>query len=674
MSRQRKHINAPPRAPLSPFKRRIFLAITIALPFIVILCCELTLRAIHYGPDLSLITTQLLNGHTYHIMNPAVKGRYFTRVVFSPTTSPDYFVVPKPPETFRIFCLGGSTTVGYPYWYNGSFSSFLRDRLRRVFPAKNIEIINVGMTATNSFTVNDMARELVDYEPDLFIDYDGHNEFYGALGVASTESLGGNRWIATTYLRLLRFRTFLLVRNLYESIAGIFHQTSDIEQRGTMMEKLAFGKYIPFNSPTYRNGLSMFRGNLEDLKEIATSHGIPLIVGTQVSNLRGQPPFISGDTPGKTPDERLRFNERFNAALGAWMDGHFTDALAGFRASSTVDSTRAETHFQIARCLDAVGRKAEARREYVLARDYDQLRFRTSSDFNTALRHMDNGSTVATADIEQVFQDLAPDSLIGNDLILEHLHPNSRGYFIIAREYARTMRRMGILAPASEWARRDTVSDDRLWEDRPVTEIDERTAQRRTEVLRSGWPFTSQFPEVNAVAKNDTLGQIAEKLTRAQINWNDAHEEAAEHYLDRHEDLKAEREYRVIINQLPGVDVRPYLYLARVLLNGGKTNEVQSVLQSSLQVQPTILAYRALADIAMNNRAPKDAAGYYEKTFSFPQSPQEQAENGYLLGLAFFRAGEYDRARERLLKVLTLRPDYPTARQLLQVIENLKKP
>ncbi len=68
-------------------------------------------------------------------MNPEVKSRYFARIGFNPSTSPDMFQMPKPAGTFRIFCLGGSTTVGYPYSFNVAFSSFLRDHLRGVFPS-----------------------------------------------------------------------------------------------------------------------------------------------------------------------------------------------------------------------------------------------------------------------------------------------------------------------------------------------------------------------------------------------------------------------------------------------------------------------------------------------------------------------------------------------------------
>ncbi len=117
-----------------PPGQRLFFVVTLLFPVVFFVLLELGLRWSGYGPDLSLFITDVQNGKQYHLMNPEVKSRYFYRVPFSPSTSPDYFLVPKPAGTFRIFCLGGSTTVGFPYYYNTSFSSFLRDRLRRLFP------------------------------------------------------------------------------------------------------------------------------------------------------------------------------------------------------------------------------------------------------------------------------------------------------------------------------------------------------------------------------------------------------------------------------------------------------------------------------------------------------------------------------------------------------------
>ena len=123
------------------------MGITIAVPILLFACLELSLRLFNYGPDLSLFIGEAIGGQTYLRMNPEVKSRYFSRFPFTPTTSMDYFMMPKPKGTYRIFCLGGSTTVGYPYWYNGSFSSFLRDRLQRTFPEKAIEIVMKELAA-----------------------------------------------------------------------------------------------------------------------------------------------------------------------------------------------------------------------------------------------------------------------------------------------------------------------------------------------------------------------------------------------------------------------------------------------------------------------------------------------------------------------------------------------
>jgi tetratricopeptide (TPR) repeat protein len=661
-----RHRSPRPTPALAPGKRRAFFLIMIAIPFLAFALLEGVLRVIHYGPDLSLFTTEVLHGKTYTIMNPAVKSRYFYRVQFSPTTSPDYFLVPKPPGTYRIFCLGGSTTVGFPYYYNTSFSSFLRERLRRIFPDRRIEIINIGMTATNSYTALDMMQEVVRYEPDLVISYDGHNEFYGALGVASRESLGSARWLSLLSLRMIHLRTFLLLRDTFASLAGVIGVSHDVEPSAGMMEKLARGRTIPYDSPLYRAGFEVFRDNIAALRDIATSHGIPLIVGTQVSNLRDLRPFVSGLPADWTVQQRSDFQNLVNGGLEAAMTGRFDSALAFFQNAVSRAPRHAEAHYYIARTLDTLRRKREAENEYRLARDYDELRFRTSSQFNDALRALDDGQQIACADMEEAFRKASPDSLIGRNLILEHLHPNASGYFLLAKEYARVMRDRGFIASSADWASRDTVADEILWHDRPMTELDERIAARRTDILTASWPFAEGTPVVEAIPKTDTLGLIAEQVTRARIYWHQAHWDAVKYYEMRHDVRRLEREYRTLISQLPYIDVQPYVQLARLLLDQDRIYEVRDLLLASLDVQPTILAFRALGDIALNMNQFDRAAEYYEKTFTFPQTPKEQVENGHLLALSYFRGGNVGKAMNRTMKVLELKPDYLPAVKLMQ--------
>jgi len=387
---------------LTPLKKRVFLAITLSFPVVLLVGLELALRWFQYGPDLSLFKLHQIRGQSYYLMNPALKYRYFGTSHFAPSTSPEYFQVVKPRGVYRIFCLGGSTTVGYPYWYNGSFPSYLRDRLRATFPQKNIEIINVGMTATNSFTALDIARELAHYQPDLIIDYDGHNEFYGALGVASHQTMGSSRFMTHLYLHLIHLRTFQLLRDAIQAVAGLIGRTDKPDSRGTMMETLARDRYIPYGSAMYDDACSMFRENLEDLKATCESAGVPLILGTQVSNLRDQPPFVSRNSPALPSEQGVLFQRLYTEGMELQSNGLWDSAIVAFRSAITVDSCFADAHYRLAECLDTAGRKHEALPEYIRARDYDELRFRMDSRFNDVVRTMEDHEHCFVSDIEVI--------------------------------------------------------------------------------------------------------------------------------------------------------------------------------------------------------------------------------------------------------------------------------
>src|SRR5579859_3968163 len=83
---------------------------------------------------------------------------------------------------------------------------------------KKIEIINVSLTAVNSYTVLGFAREVVKQEPDAVLIYTGHNEFYGALGVASTSRLGSTPWLINTLLWLRQWRLFQLLTRIFHAL------------------------------------------------------------------------------------------------------------------------------------------------------------------------------------------------------------------------------------------------------------------------------------------------------------------------------------------------------------------------------------------------------------------------------------------------------------------------
>jgi tetratricopeptide (TPR) repeat protein len=643
-------------------RRKLLFAITLLFPLLLFVLVEGMLRIFGYGGSLALFNKEEINGKQYYVINPKVSARYFSSVDFNPSLAPDYFAVEKPDTTYRIFCLGGSTTAGFPYQFGGSFVSFLRERLHAMFPERKIEVVNLGMTATNSFTVLDIAEELFAYKPDLLVIYDGHNEFYGALGIASHETGAASRTLTRLYLKLINLKSFLLLRNIYLKTAALFGKAPDTPASGTMMERLARGQYIRYGSEKYFAALATFRQNLEDVKASCRKHNVPVLVGGQVSNLRDQPPFISHESDSLTAERKEELGRALRSGAQAFDSSRFADARGHFQHAVTIDSFRADVHYKLARCLDTLGKKADALREYVKARDLDMLRFRASSDFNDAIRDVCDDTTMIFVDVERKFKANSTDSLIGNSLILEHLHPNSRGAFLIAKEYQWMMHWHKLMATEEQWNDRTVVTDDRVWQERTVTELDERAARKRVEILTSGWPFSEYDKPLSAPVADDTLGQIVEALVHGKVSWERAHVEAAQYYAARGEYENEAKEYRVLMKLLP-LNVSPYLFLAKAYLNQQKNLDAASALLQSTEVEKTWFAYKTLGILALDAAV---AEAFYLKSLDVAQTASERAESHFLLASVYNFEQKYEQAVRHLRESLTQKPGFQPAQDLLQ--------
>src|ERR1700712_176963 len=182
---------------LSKKRLLLFRIIAITSPFVLLIVFEMVLRLFHYGNNLDLFIESPSNAE-YYIFNPAASKRYFTNQAIATSGNTEPFKKEKDNNTLRIFILGESTTIGYPYFHNGSFHRWLLYRLMQMYPDKNFEIINLSLTAVNSYTVLDFGRQLPKYQPDAVLIYTGHNEYYGALGIGSTGSVGSNRFLVQT--------------------------------------------------------------------------------------------------------------------------------------------------------------------------------------------------------------------------------------------------------------------------------------------------------------------------------------------------------------------------------------------------------------------------------------------------------------------------------------------
>ena len=288
--------------------KKVFYLILVLIPILFFLILELMLRIFNYGYDTSTWTHI---DKTHLGLNADVPRRYFTNIKNVPNSIQDVFLEIKPENTFRVFVLGGSSAAGYPFMPMGSFSRYIRQRLELVYPKTKIEVVNLALTAVNSYTIRDLVPDALDERPDLILIYAGHNEYYGALGVGSMESLGQNRFMANLILSLNKFKTVELLRNILQSIISALSE-SQPDSKSTLMSRMAEKKDIAYNSDAFDAGISQLEGNMKDAVEMITDAEVPLIISTLSYNLKDLAPFISREENGY-PAAKDVFNNAITA-------------------------------------------------------------------------------------------------------------------------------------------------------------------------------------------------------------------------------------------------------------------------------------------------------------------------------------------------------------------------
>jgi tetratricopeptide (TPR) repeat protein len=643
-------------------RERIFRLVMLAFPVLFFLGFELILRALNYGGNLALfVPSEAVPGFLQ--VNDNVGRRYFAAADITPETSHDLFRAVKAANTYRLFVLGESTTAGYPYMYNGSMSKMLYQRLLDYFPDREIEVVNLAMPAINSFSLLDMAKEALAQKPDALIIYCGHNEFYGALGAGSTESLGRWRGMINLYLRLQRLKIMLFLRDQLENVKKWFRASApgDDARNNTLMEQMVADQEIGYQGEVYQRARGFFKANLADLIAAAKQQGVRVILSNLVSNVRDLKPFVSMYAPGTDRAVYQRELER-GARLAA--SGNLSGALAIYDSLRRLDKSPSMLYFQMGRVLEMMRSFNEARTAYEKARDLDGLRFRASTDFNVALQEVAQATGAILVDMESAFEQASPNGLIGKNLMLEHVHPNVEGYFIMGRELCRAMRENGFVT--NVWDETKARPDSVYWQERGVTALDEEVARIRIEVLTHNWPFVPKDRALpfNYQPRND-FEKLAYAAWKREETWEKAHVLLAEAFEKRGQLTLAANEYEALILQTPQ-NVSPYIRAGLIYTQMQDYDRAHDRLVKSIALEPTAEACKIVGAIWLSRQQPEKGAPYLQKALQLAPNDGQTLYN--LVG-AYLQLGQFDKARAALAQLERLLPGSDKVHQLKQNLD-----
>jgi len=465
---------------------RLFKWISILSPFLLLALVEIGLRIFHYGNDLHLFIEYPADKN-YLVLNPAASKRYFTNQANVTTGNVEPFRKEKDTGTMRIFVLGESTTIGYPYFHNGSFHRWLQYRLMHDYPDRNFELINISLTAVNSYTVLGFAREVVDYQPDAILIYTGHNEYYGALGVGSTDRIGGARWIVNLLLFLRQLRIVQWMTNTYEHLAGLFRSHKPNTLR-TRMEVMVADEQIPYGSALYQRGIDQFRENMEETLQLLDSRHIPVFISNLVSNEKDLSPFISiaADSTRFTG-----FTKTYAQGKEAFDKGDWATAYRSFRSAERIDGMHAQCDYYLGCLALRQGDPGQAKAWFSRAEELDALRFRAPSPMNNIIPQLAaQYKSIHLVDARSAFEARSEYGIIGDELLLEHIHPNIYGYALLSDAFYRAMKAAGMFAASPANVPSLTLEELRL--SMPILEMDSLIGAYEIGRLKKSWPLNQE--------------------------------------------------------------------------------------------------------------------------------------------------------------------------------------
>jgi len=340
----------------------------------------------------------------------------------------------KKPRTKRIFCMGGSTTYGHPYWDSTSFAGWLREFLPVADPSKNWEVINAGGISYASYRVAALMEELSKYEPDLFVVYSVHNEFLERR--TYQKMFEKPSVLINTQAVLSRTRIWSLTSQVvhqFRSSATSAEASDNFKVnvlKGEVDEILnhTIGPVDYHRDEQWHAGvLGHYESNLRRMVNIARNAGAQIVFVTPASNEKNCSPFKSEHDSNLTLADRNRLEKLIGKFEEAITEKNSDDSLKLLEEAVRIDPHFAETHYRLGQNHFASARYTDARKEFRLALNEDICPLRAVDEITAAVACVTAELKVPVVDFETRLRALCEKehghTILGYEYFLDHVHP-----------------------------------------------------------------------------------------------------------------------------------------------------------------------------------------------------------------------------------------------------------
>ena len=347
----------------------------------------------------------------------------------------------KPANGWRVFVLGDSSAVGFPFGPEFAFPRFLQERLAAAMPERTVEVVNCGLNAVASWHGREILDEIVRYEPDVIIVY-----------------IGNGDWIIPGPEATSPVLTLLSNLRLYQ-VAALVGRKWQPPQKGTIDVERVHSRADGFRLARERARgnqtltarereviLARYADNLRAIIAAGRATGATVILSDLIQNLSDFPPGASRHRRGLSDAQRTQWREAMLQADARMRAGDQRGALDDLARAERIDPRPAILHYMRAQCLEAQGEYDAARAEYRVASDLDEAPLGVPSAVNDVVRAVAKETGVQLVDLTGALAATTPHGMLGDGLFYDYVHPTVAGHARIADIFAAALG-----APAGDW-------------------------------------------------------------------------------------------------------------------------------------------------------------------------------------------------------------------------------
>ena len=399
------------------------------LPFVLL---EIVLRVSGLPPQAPAVDSLVDLHHLRPLFTPSADGQSYSigpeRLNLFQSAS---FQANKPPGTYRIFALGESTTQGEPYSTPTAYPAWLKINLEIATAGHSIEVINCGGLSYASYRIKAILDEVLHYSPDLIVIYCGQNEFLERRSYAGWREVPlplarASGWLSR--VRTIQFVRWAVQGGADRSQQSLPNRTALKTEVDALLDYSGGLENYHRDDPWREPVVAHYRWNLAQMVEQCQLARVRLILMCPVVNLLDCPPMKVELRSDLGSDERERFEAAWSAAQASDQPEQAREHL---QAAYQIDPEHAGVNFFLGRLAWERGDWSAAKEFLTAAKDNDVCPLRALSSMQQAVRETAGQYRVPLVDADQLFSERSPHGIVGNQWLVDHVHPTIEGHQLL---------------------------------------------------------------------------------------------------------------------------------------------------------------------------------------------------------------------------------------------------